>query len=173
MPNPGEIRFVEYITELAQDTGTRAALRSGLGRTVNQAERMHAYLAPWTDSAKPHEEAVRYTVASLIAHNPDGAIPSTHAPVNIGASIARHPKLVPATREASVHLLSRQPASLLCRMLTRVVISLRSEHVPVDFAVLLNDAVRWPWRRNDIARRWLQAYYRAESLRPEEETALE
>ncbi|MFI6869230.1 type I-E CRISPR-associated protein Cse2/CasB [Nocardia sp. NPDC050406] len=165
MPNEADARFVGYITELAQDAGIRAALRSGLGRPVNRSDRMHAYLARWTDSDKPHQEAVRYTVAALIAHNPIEVVSASRSGTgNIGASIARYGALAARTREASVHLLTRQPASQLCRMLTRVIVPLRTADVAVDFVVLLDDASRWPWRRTEIARRWLQAYYRIDAI---------
>jgi CRISPR type I-E-associated protein CasB/Cse2 len=154
-------QFVEHLVELTEDTGTRAALRSGLGRTVNQADRMHAYLARWTSSSRPHEEAVYYTIAALIAHNPAGAVPAK-PPGNIGASIACATKLAPVTREKSVHLLARQPAGQLCRMLTRIILPLRSGDEPtsVDFVRLVEEATRWPWRHQEIGREWLQAYYR-------------
>ncbi|GGN66278.1 type I-E CRISPR-associated protein Cse2/CasB [Nocardia rhizosphaerihabitans] len=168
---PGNIKFVEYITDLTDDLGVRAALRSGLGRPVERADRMHAYLSPWTTSSKPHEEAVRYTVASLIAHRPVGAIPGK-APGNIGASIARYTAVAANTRESSVHLLSRQPAGALCRMLTRIVVPMRSDDVAIDFATLLQDATRWPRYRNDTARRWLQAFYRAQNLDQDAETSI-
>lgn len=158
-----DARFVDYIAELTHDTGIRAALRSGLGRPVDRSVRMHAYLARWTDSSKPHQEAVRYTVAALIAHNPDGvrAAPSGSTG-DIGASIARYTTLAPATRESSIHLLARQPASQLCRMLTRIVVPLRTADIDVDFVALLHDASRWPWQHTAIARRWLQSYYRTD-----------
>jgi CRISPR type I-E-associated protein CasB/Cse2 len=154
-------QFVEYIVECTEDTGARAALRSGLGRTVNQADRMHAYLARWTSSSRPHEEAVYYTIAALIAHNPTDAIPAK-PPGNIGASIACCTKLAPVTREKSVHLLARQPAGHLCRMLTRIVLPLRGGDGPVDtdFVRLAEDATQWPWRHQQVGREWLQAYYR-------------
>jgi CRISPR type I-E-associated protein CasB/Cse2 len=155
-------KFVTFIAACAQQTGPRAALRSGLGRTVDQASRLHPYVAPWTLSERPHEEAVYYTVASLIAHAPDGAIPTT-SPGNIGASIARiGGKRAPATQETYVHLLARQPASSLCRTLTRIIVPLRTDDKPVsvDFARLLDDASRWPWQHQRIGREWLQSYYR-------------
>ncbi|MFJ4652112.1 type I-E CRISPR-associated protein Cse2/CasB [Nocardia sp. NPDC088792] len=163
MPTETEVRFVDYILDLVQDTGIRVALRSGLGRSVDQSMRMHAYLSRWTDSGKPHQEAVRYTVAALIAHNPVGANPEK-SPGNVGASIAQYRTLAPATRESSVHLLARQPANQLCRMLTRIVVPLRSDSVAVDFAALVHDASAWPWQHTTIARHWLQAYYRADAI---------
>lgn len=160
MPTDDATRFVHYITDLTEDTGARAALRSGLGRTVDQATRMHAYVARWTSSSAPHREAVLYTVAALMALNPEGVCPS-RSPGNVGASVALFGAVVKDTRDKSMHLLARQPASQLCRMLTRVLVPLRTDNVPVDFAVLIDDASGWPWRQQQISRRWLQSYYRA------------
>lgn len=151
--------FVAFIADCCADTGSRAALRSGLGRSVDHATRLHRYLAPWTRSDRPHEEATYYTIAALIAHNPDGAIPA-ESPGNIGASLARCRALVPRTRETSVHLLARQPASALCKTLTRVVLTLRTADTPVDFALLLDHTTAWPWRRQHLGRAWLQSFYR-------------
>lgn len=164
MPSDRAIQFVKDIVDLTENTGDRAALRSGLGRTVDRSDRMHKYLARWTDSSRPHREAVHYTIAALIAHNPSGAIPTT-PPGSIGASLARCTKLAVTTREKSVHLLARQSAGQLCRMLTRIIVPLRTTEnlVNVDFALLLDDASGWPWQHQRTGRRWLQDYYRVAS----------
>jgi CRISPR type I-E-associated protein CasB/Cse2 len=152
--------FVARMVEHASDPGPRADLRSGLGRTVDQAERVHRYVASWTGSSGPHQKAVYYTVASLIAHRPEGAIPAEW-PGNLGTSIGRCRQLAEATREASVHLLTRQPASTFCKTLTRIVLPLRTEMTPVDFAELLDHGSRWPSHRQQVGSAWLQSFYRA------------
>jgi CRISPR system Cascade subunit CasB len=159
MPHDTASRFVQYIVDCSGDSGARAALRSGLGRTVDQATRVHAYVAGWTKPERPHQEAVLYTVAALIAHKPDGAIPTEPAG-DLGASLARCDRIALATREKTAHLLARQPAAQLCRMLTRTVVQLRDTGTPVDFVQLLDDATYWPWRQQHTGRRWLQSYYR-------------
>ncbi|MER6869345.1 NUDIX domain-containing protein, partial [Amycolatopsis sp. NPDC000673] len=98
------LRFVAYIADCAGNPGSRADLRSGLNCPVERADRLHKYLAPWPRPGMPHTEAVQYTVASLIAHKPDGAIPA-HSPGNIGASLARCTALAAGTRETTMHLL--------------------------------------------------------------------
>lgn len=151
--------FVARMVELASDPGPRADLRSGLGRTVDQASRLHRYVASWTGSAGPHEKAVYYTVSSLVAYRYEDAIPPAWAG-NLGTSIARCGRIAMNTREASVHLLTRQPASALCKVLTRIVMPLRAEATPVDFATLLDQGSRWPARRQQIGSEWLQSFYR-------------
>ncbi|MEV0681703.1 type I-E CRISPR-associated protein Cse2/CasB [Actinosynnema sp. NPDC050436] len=159
MATEASTSFVTRIAELASEPGPRADLRSGLGRTVDQASRVHRYVAPWTGSCGPHQKAVYYAVASLIAHRPEDAVTAAWAG-NLGTSIARCHNLAMSTRETSVHLLSRQPASTFCRMLTRIVLPLRTAATPVDFATLLHHGSRWPSSRQSISSSWLQSFYR-------------
>lgn len=168
MPSPSDsaTKFVNYVVDCSNDPGARAALRSGLARSVDQATRLHAYVAPWTKPERPHQEAVFYTIAALIAHKPDGAIPA-QSPGNLGASLARCEDIAAATREKSLHLVVRQPPAQLCLMLTRIVLQLRDNDTPVDFAQLLDDATYWHSHGQRIGRRWLQSYYRATTPQPD------
>lgn len=159
MPSNEATRFVKYIVDCADNPGSRSALRSGLSRDLTQADRMHAFVAPWTSSSKPHTQAVYYTIAALVAHKPNGALTPT-SPGNIGASLAACTALAAGTRETTLRLLARQPSGQLCRMLTRVVVQLRNADTPVDFPQLLDDAASWPWRYQTTRTRWLQSYYR-------------
>lgn len=153
--------FVQRVTDMTTNPGIRAALRSGLTLNPQQIDRtMHAHLTKLTRSDNPHRSAVCYTVASLIAHNPTNAIPH-QAPGNLGASFARARTLAPATREATLHLLTRQPAQHQCRTLIRAVLPLRSQPpVAIDFARLIDDASCWPTNRQAIGRAWLLSFYR-------------
>ncbi|MFI5756842.1 type I-E CRISPR-associated protein Cse2/CasB [Streptomyces sp. NPDC051569] len=65
----GRDRFVAEITDLCADRGTRADLRSGLGRPVKQCGRMHRYLARRVPENSYGEHAY-YAVAALIADRP-------------------------------------------------------------------------------------------------------
>ena len=69
MPSTEATRFVEHILACTDNPGSRSALRSGLGRDLTQADRMHAFVAPWTSSSKPHSQAVYYTIAALVARH--------------------------------------------------------------------------------------------------------
>jgi CRISPR system Cascade subunit CasB len=71
-----DARFVRYIIDVCCDTGTRAALRRGLGQPVERAYTMHPVVAPFLTSPEeagagytPTERAY-YTVAALIAAAP-------------------------------------------------------------------------------------------------------
>ncbi|MFI1935616.1 type I-E CRISPR-associated protein Cse2/CasB [Streptomyces purpureus] len=62
--------------------------------------------------------------------------------------------------EQRLHLLVRQDIEELHRMLPAVARQLGSAGVPLDYGRLLHDLLRWPRRRDDTARRWLEDFYR-------------
>lgn len=163
MPSDRATNFVDFVVKTARDSpGCRADLRSGLGRPVDGAPRMHRYLVRFTTPGTPHATAVLYTVASLIAVEPDGAIPR-HSPGSLGVSIGRAHRIAENTREKTVHWLTRQPTAQLCRALTHTIIPMRhksADSVNIDFARLVDDAIGWPTKRQSIGSRWLQDYYR-------------
>jgi CRISPR system Cascade subunit CasB len=173
-----------------RDAGRRAALRSGLGRIPERAYRMHAVLGPWlpekdvvreSDLAR---ERAYYTVASLIAAQTRSAReeasepPEDESPPDPAAGLGRKrpslgvtlglavttggPKRViaPDSAERRLHLLVRQGIDGVHRHLPALVRQLRGARVPVDWALLLDDLARWPWERDNVAKRWLQDYYR-------------
>jgi CRISPR system Cascade subunit CasB len=56
---------------LCRDKGAQAALRSGIGRTVEHCHRMHRYLVPLTaPHLHPAARQAHYTVAALVAARP-------------------------------------------------------------------------------------------------------
>ena len=163
MPSERATKFVDFVVKTALDNpGCRADLRSGLGRSLDGAPRMHAYLVRFTATADPHSKAVLYTVASLIAVNPDGAV-GKHSTGSLGVSIGRAYHIAENTREKTVHWLTRQPTGHLCRALTHTILPLRqskADRVDIDFARLVDDATSWPGKRQVVGSRWLQDYYR-------------
>lgn len=162
MPSDRASSFVDFVANTARSNRRcRADLRSGLGRPVDDASRMHKYLAKFTAPTSAHGKAVLYTVASLIAYEPDNADPN-RSPGSLGASMAHagNTKISVNTLETTVHMLTRQPTGQLCRALTRAVLPLRDVDVAVDFARLIDDATAWHNYRRRIGARWLQDYYR-------------
>ncbi|UWM49672.1 type I-E CRISPR-associated protein Cse2/CasB [Streptomyces carpaticus] len=73
------------------------------------------------------------------------------------------------TAERTLHLLTRQSTNGLHRHLPAAVLYLRDLDVPVDWAQLLQDLIRWPTWSGRISRRWLQDFHR---LRTKEEERL-
>ncbi|AUH40558.1 type I-E CRISPR-associated protein Cse2/CasB [Streptomyces sp. CMB-StM0423] len=62
--------------------------------------------------------------------------------------------------EARLHLMVRQDVDGIHRMLPGVLRQLGTVGVPVDYACLLSDLSGWRYRRDAIAARWLEHYYR-------------
>lgn len=184
--NPRE-RFVRFVQQVCRRPGNRSALRSGLGRQPEQSPRMHALVAPWAPLGRPDAERAYYTVAALIAAQPPAARDDADGPertegqepessAGAPAAVAERPcydnlgrtLAVAVTQkqmsadgtEKRLHLLTRQPVDGLHRHLPALVRHLRTDRVPVNWAQLLDDLSRWRFQRDQIAKRWLQSYYR-------------
>lgn len=175
------VRFVAAVQERCRDSGRRAALRSGLRRLPKDAHRMHGAL-PWglmPEQMGQTEERAYYTVAALIAAQPrpardieagdteTGDEGSQEAPPgrvsNLGATFGQAvftQAMKEGTAETRLHLLARQGADGIHRHLPAVVRHLRAERVDLDWARLLRDLIRWGQDRDQVAKEWLQAYYR-------------
>jgi CRISPR system Cascade subunit CasB len=151
----------------ASNPQIRSALRSGLGKPIERCDHMHSHLARWLNTERggnlidDHDQRCLYTIASLIAHTPEGAIPDVR-PGNLGATLAiatRRGTLAATTTARSVERLGKQPAATVCRSLVHIVVPLRSNRIPVDFAVLLDDLLAWPHSQHRVRKNWLQSYY--------------
>lgn len=165
-----ETRFVAAIQRVIRDPGTRAALRRGLGRPPGRAPQMHAVVAPWLPGdPQPAVERAYYAVAALMAHQPrtsagfgtDAEEPE--ASPNLGASFAeavRTGRMREDTSAARLHLLCRQGVDGLHRHLPRAVTQLQVAGVRIAWERLLKDLATWDRDRDEIAKRWLQSYYR-------------
>lgn len=164
------------------DRGTRAALRSGLGKTLDRVPRMHAIVAPllpdWT-IGKADAQRAYYAVASMIAllpsdqiqgirerFGPEGSNTGRYGQ-SLGHTLAE--AVTSGTRkgiresaaETRVNLLTRQSVEGLHRYLPSTIRQLQGAGVPVDYARLIKDLRNWRRYRGDISRYWLQDFYRA------------
>lgn len=173
----------------ARDPGARAALRSGLGKPLDEVHRMHRIVEPLLPATAGDVDTQRafYTVASLIAaqksevlraarNAPDGdteaaegderpdAAPSPHG-TSLGRTFSAAVTLPQGIRESAaetrLNLLTRQSPSGLHRHLPAAVRHLCDKRTPPDWAQLLVDLRAWPRDRKSIGRRWLQDFYRA------------
>lgn len=75
---------------------------------------------------------------------------------------ATHGPLSPLERR--LHALTRQSIDGVHRDLPAIVLRLRGDNVPVDWAQMLADLARWPAERDHISKRWLQDFYRYRDL---------
>lgn len=82
---------------------------------------------------------------------------------NLGESLALavHGKGLNATAmENRLSLLARQDLDGVYRQLPRLVLQLRSNLVSIDWGVLTRDLTRWAADPKQVAKEWMQSYYR-------------
>ncbi|MER5910073.1 type I-E CRISPR-associated protein Cse2/CasB [Streptomyces sp. NPDC001982] len=174
----------------AADPGARAALRSGLGKPLDEVPRMHRIVAPLLPLSVRDDDTQRafYTVASLIAAQksevlradraaPDAAtntsggdlpapVLSPYGPslgLTFAAAVSADGRngLRENAAETRLNLLTRQSTPGLHRHLPAAVRQLCDKKTPPDWAQLLVHLRAWPRDRKEIGRRWLQDFYRA------------
>lgn len=178
-------KLVMHVEErIRKSKADRADLRRAVGKRPEQiaARRAHAILSTWVDPTDIASERACYTVAALIAAqrpiNDDRESDDVTAESvaneleengsrrrSLGWSIAKAVNtkdLNPATAEARLHLLCRQSVDGVHRHLSRLVMQLSSDRVPIDWAGLIDDLARWARYRDQVTKRWLQDYYRTE-----------
>lgn len=95
------------------------------------------------------EAARRYRSDNLGAHLAAGA--------NAGA-------LAPGSAEAELHLYARQSAATIIHRLPSLIRNLTSQGVAIHWPVLLDDLRYWDTRRDVIATRWFDSYFRTLDL---------
>jgi CRISPR system Cascade subunit CasB len=62
--------------------------------------------------------------------------------------------------DARLQLLARQDLNGLHRQLPRLVLHLRADLVRIDWPVLVRDLARWGRDPRQVAKEWMQSYYR-------------
>ncbi|MFI1400717.1 type I-E CRISPR-associated protein Cse2/CasB [Streptomyces sp. NPDC020681] len=167
--------YVTYVLKLCDNKRTRSDLRSGLGRPVQRCNYLHRYLVPYLPEQQ-HRDTRRahYAIAALIAGRPrasrdaDATADQAQSPTwwkrpNLGASLAnavRKGTLKPDSAEGELHLLTRQSSDAIHIRLPALTRHLLTSGVPIDWAVLLEDLTWWNRNQDQIATRWLEAYFR-------------
>lgn len=152
-----------------------ALLREGLVPDNAQGEERRAYYAVAAlIAARPRAERVADTAkgGQDTTEQPPGG-DALHAATateqkpswgtSLGASLAQaviRDRSRASGIEARLHLLVRQEADGLHRMLPAVLRLLGSAGVPADHGRLLHDIARWTHRREETSTRWLEDYYR-------------
>jgi CRISPR type I-E-associated protein CasB/Cse2 len=159
--------FVAVVLQLCEDPGKRAALRSGLGRHLDRCQRMHRVIAARVPPGNESSERAHYAVAAMIASLPPqarGAVKdSAGSPRNFGACLAEgvgRAALRESAAESRLNLLTRQSVDGVHRHLPAAVRVLADRPTAVDWAKLLIDLRWWDYDRDQIARHWLQSFYR-------------
>jgi CRISPR type I-E-associated protein CasB/Cse2 len=129
-------------------------------------------------SGSPHDaglfaarERAYYAVAAMIAAQArdarDSAAQQDPAAVPVGglgvsvASMDRGEPIKDETpREKELRALSKQSFEGIHRSVPDLVGHLRARDIDVDWARLLVDLSQWPYRRDEVTKRWNQDYYR-------------
>lgn len=81
---------------------------------------------------------------------------------NLGVSLAQgvHAgRLNADTTESRLHRLCRLDLAGVHKRLPALVRQARSQRVPIDWAVLIQDLARWDTERDLVAKQWLQSYH--------------
>ncbi|MCC3768635.1 type I-E CRISPR-associated protein Cse2/CasB [Streptomyces sp. UNOC14_S4] len=148
----------------AADAGDKGD-KSGTGATGPGAD--PASPAEQSESSEAEAQAQQFSwgtslgesLAQLTVRRERATAPGTGGTQETSADTCKSEDRVSGV-EQRLHLLVRQDIEGLHRMLPAVVRQLGSAGVPVDYGRLLRDLVRWPRRRDETVRRWLEDYYR-------------
>lgn len=166
--------FIRSLEQLYadEDRGALADLRRGLGKAPGAAMEMHPYVVPFTRELSRRQEDAFYTVAALFGLCPRESWRRGQGEkekfTNLGASL----KLLKKEKDSG-GVERRFVALLNCRAedlpahLRQFVGLLKTNDLPVDWAQLLRDVIRWDHDEN-VQRNWAKAFWAAD---PKPETA--
>ncbi|MFD8193101.1 type I-E CRISPR-associated protein Cse2/CasB [Streptomyces wuyuanensis] len=169
--------FVDHVLALCESKKAQADLRTGLGLPVERCNYLHRYLVPrLSERLHPDAKRAHYAVAALIAARPRSAREATaheakgaraladwHLRPNLGAALAegaRKGVLKPDSAEGDLHLMARQSSEAIHPRLPALTRHLLTSGVAIDWAVMLEDLSWWNRKRDNIATRWLESYFR-------------
>jgi CRISPR system Cascade subunit CasB len=168
------VREVRQLTK--NNPADRAALRHSLGRRpehvgldVHRIVARHLADLRITDAV---ERAFYAVPAYMAAQSPDardeedakgpGANGAAHRQ-NLGESLAHAVQdagLNEKSIEARLQLLARQDTEGVYRQLPRLILYLRGKRIRIDWAFLIRDLDQWDRQPKQIAKQWMQSYYR-------------
>jgi CRISPR system Cascade subunit CasB len=167
--------LVRDVRRLIANPADRAALRHSLGHAPGEvALDVHRIVVPHL----PHhpddaiERAFYAVPAYMAAQSRDarddeaanGAEGTGRARrQNLGDSLARavHGKgLNEKSIEPRLQLVARQDLEGLYRQLPRLILYLRGRQVRIDWPILIRDLARWGRYPRQVAKEWMQSYYR-------------
>lgn len=170
--------LVRDVRQMVNDKpADRAALRHSLGHIPEDtALDVHRIVVPHLPYEYPDDATERafYAVPGYIAAQTrqgreDEKTAARKEPrddarrQNLGESLARavHGKgLNGDSIEARLQLLARQDLDGIYRQLPRLVLQLRADQVRIDWALLITDLRRWGSAPRQVAKEWMQSYYR-------------
>jgi CRISPR system Cascade subunit CasB len=163
-----------------EDRATLAKLRRGLGKPIGQAAERDIWLHGHLHGAAPKQEELAALIASLFALWHQGSRYSQRRPSrSLGGSFKeladaerrkcgkKLDELVPNVERRFCVLLDSHPEDLAER-LRHAVSLLKSKEIPIDWAGLLDDLLRWNLEKRPVQRKWAREYW---ASRRENETS--
>jgi CRISPR system Cascade subunit CasB len=174
MKNADEL--VREVRRLIANPADRAALRHSLGHAPAEvALDVHRIVVPHLpEHPDDSTERAFYAVPAYMAAQSRDArddeagngtqSAGTPRRQNLGDSLARavHGKgLNEKSIEPRLQLVARQDLDGLYRQLPRLILFLRGRQVRIDWPVLICDLARWGRYPKQVAKEWMQSYYRA------------
>jgi CRISPR system Cascade subunit CasB len=171
-----EIRFVNHLRHLADpkrpDRGALAQLRRGLIQDAGIDFLMSPHVAPFlTERDSDWTVACFYQVAALFAWHQESMAPQEHPwQRNLGVSFRQLKRELTGGKEeepASLRLrfvaLLRADRADLFQHLRQAISLLRTKGIPVDWAQLLHDIIRWDDLDQTAQKAWARSYWSNES----------
>lgn len=157
--------FIESLERLYinEERGALAALRRGLGKAPGTAMEMYPYVVPFTKGLNRRQEDAFYVVGALFGLYPSRSWrrgeeePFTY--LNLGASLRRAG--AEGVERRFIALLNCH-AEDLPNHLRQTVSLLESKDIPIEWAQLLDDVLRWDFDDN-VRRNWARAFWVADS----------
>lgn len=174
-PTPEERRFVNHLVSLTEPTrrdgrASLAALRRGLGRVPGTVAEAYPIVVPFAPAGPGWNADRYYLVASLFATHPENWVnqDGDDRRTNLGASLRRARGESGGVEAHLVSLLNSERDQLKDRLPHSVGLCAAGQPaVPVDWAQLLADLLRWNDERRRVQRRWAASFWQHET--PEEE----
>ncbi len=160
--NDRDQRFANWLTKLQDQPNGRAVmaeLRRGLGQPPGLAPTVGRYVQPFLtlEGGEKREEAY-YLVASLF-----GSHPSPAGSGNMGQHFARlwaGEKEPPDNITRRFNILLAADWDTLPDYLRQAIGLLKANDVPVNWAQLLDDVLKWEYSDGKVQLRWSRAFWR-------------
>lgn len=177
-PTSKQIEFAKWLAGLKEreDRGTLAALRRGLMLEEEQLFELFGYLPPhYLAGLRPGEERLYLMVAALYAYH-SASFSSDDlaqrrrnlgeslrllalAKAQPGAGSGENDELLSDSLKRRMDALLSAPRADLFGHLRQVISLLKTEEVPVDWALLLSDLQGWEWQGRPVQWRWSRSFY--------------
>ena len=179
-PREHDTNFLRYLQQFVDrdDRAALAALRRAAA-SPEQSIAAHRYVVPWL-SREPHSwrdrwaDDCHYLVAALFARHPKPWSLAEQYSTDLGASFAR---LAETGNSASAErrftaLLAASTDELPVRLRNAVSL-LKAQDIPVNWAQLLFDLIRWPSQSRSVQRSWARSFWGAHHPEPGEQPLTE